>query len=98
MKKYLFISLFLSSAISSQALIPKIPQITASSYLLLDASTNKIIAQQSPDASTGLASITKIMTSYIVADYLKQGFLSLKDSSKISESCSRMEGSRMFIQ
>ena len=98
MKKYLFISLFLSSAIFSQALIPKIPQITASSYLLLDASTNKIIAQQSPDASTGLASITKIMTSYIVADYLKQGFLSLEDSSKISESCWRMEGSRMFIQ
>ena len=48
MKKYLFLSLFLSSAIFSQALIPKIPQITASSYLLLDASTNKIIAQQSP--------------------------------------------------
>ena len=78
MKKYLFLSLFLSSAIFSQALIPKIPQITASSYLLLDASTNKIIAQQNPDASTGLASITKIMTSYIVADYLKQGFLRKK--------------------
>ena len=38
------------------------------------------------------------MTSYIVADYLKQGFLNIKDLTKVSEKCWRMEGSRMFIQ
>ena len=98
MKKILFISFILSAVAFSQTLIPKLPQITASSFLLIDAETNKIIAQENPEASTGLASITKIMTSYIVADYLKQGFLNVKDTTKVSEKCWRMEGSRMFIQ
>ena len=98
MKKILLISFVFSGLSFSQALIPKLPQITASSFLLIDAQTNKIIAQQNPQASTGLASITKIMTSYIVADYLKQGFLNIKDLTKVSEKCWRMEGSRMFIQ
>ena len=98
MKKILLISFIFSTIAVSQTLIPKLPQITASSFLLIDAETNKIIAQQNPEASTGLASITKIMTSYIVADYLKQGFLNIKDSTKVSEKCWRMEGSRMFIQ
>ena len=98
MKKILFISFIFSTIAVSQTLIPKLPQITASSFLLIDAETNKIIAQQNQEASTGLASITKIMTSYIVADYLKQGFLNIKDSTTVSEKCWRMEGSRMFIQ
>ena len=91
MKKILFISFIFSAVAFSQTLIPKLPQITASSFLLIDAETNKIIAQQNPEASTGLASITKIMTSYIVADYLKQGFLNIKDSTTVSEKCWRME-------
>ena len=82
----------------TQVLIPKLPQITATSYLLIDAETKKVIAQQNVEASTGLASITKIMTSYIVADYLEQGFLNAKDFTVVSEKCWRMEGSRMFIQ
>ncbi len=98
MKKFIFIILLVSPIVISQTLIPKIPQVTATSYLILDAETKKIIAKQNADASTGLASITKIMTSYIVADYIAQGFLSLSDLSLISEKCWRMEGSRMFIQ
>ena len=66
MKKIFLISFIFSAVAFSQTLIPKLPQITASSFLLIDAETNKIIAQQNPEASTGLASITKIMTSYIV--------------------------------
>ena len=58
MKKILLISFVFSGLSFSQALIPKLPQITASSFLLIDAQTNKIIAQQNPQASTGLASIT----------------------------------------
>lgn len=98
MKKFILIILLVSPIIISQTLIPKIPQVTATSYLILDAETKKIIAKKNADASTGLASITKIMTSYIVADYIAQGFLSSSDLSLISETCWRMEGSRMFIQ
>ena len=46
MKKILFISFIFSTIAVSQTLIPKLPQITASSFLLIDAETNKIIAQQ----------------------------------------------------
>ena len=98
MKKFILIILLVSPIIISQTLIPKIPQVTATSYLILDAETKKIIAKKNANASTGLASITKIMTSYIVADYIAQGFLSSSDLSLISEKCWRMEGSRMFIQ
>lgn len=98
MKKFILIILLVSPIIISQTLIPKIPQVTATSYLILDAETKKIIAKKNANASTGLASITKIMTSYIVADYIAQGFLSSSDLSLISETCWRMEGSRMFIQ
>ena len=98
MKKFILIIFLVSPIIISQTLIPKIPQVTATSYLILDAETKKIIAKKNANASTGLASITKIMTSYIVADYIAQGFLSSSDLSLISEKCWRMEGSRMFIQ
>ena len=50
MKKILFISFIFSTIACSQTLIPKLPQITASSFLLIDAETNKIIAQQNPEA------------------------------------------------
>ena len=48
MKKILFTCFIFSTVAFSQALIPKLPQITASSFLLIDAETNKIIAQQNP--------------------------------------------------
>ena len=98
MKKITFLAFIFSTMSLTQVLIPKLPQITATSYLLIDAETKKVIAQQNVEASTGLASITKIMTSYIVADYLEKGFLNAKDFTVVSEKCWRMEGSRMFIQ
>ena len=97
--KILLIFFLLSiSNISSQTLIPDPPEVNAKSYILVESHTNKIISEQNADLPSGLASLTKIMTGYVVADQIKKGFISEKDQVLISEVCWRMEGSRMFIQ
>ena len=97
--RILFIFFLLSiSNISSQTLIPDPPEVNAKSYILVEAHTNKIISEQNADLPSGLASLTKIMTGYVVADQIEKGFISKDDQVLISEVCWRMEGSRMFIQ
>ena len=86
------------SNISSQTLIPDPPEVNAKSYIIVEAHTNEIISEQNADLPSGLASLTKIMTGYVVADQIEKGFISKEDQVLISEACWRMEGSRMFIQ
>ena len=95
---YLFWLFIISLNSYSQALIPNPPQLSATSYLLLDAKTLKIISEDNSSQSTGLASITKIMTAYVVADQINKGFLRNDSLVKISEKCWRTEGSRMFVK
>ena len=66
--------------------------------MLIDAKTKTVITSNNPDESTGLASITKIMTSYVISDQISKGFISDDSMVEISEECWRMEGSRMFIK
>ena len=97
--RILFIFFLLSiSNLSSQTLIPDPPEVNAKSYILVEAHTNEIISEQNADLPSGLASLTKIMTGYVVADQIEKGFISKEDQVLISEVCWRMEGSRMFIQ
>ena len=86
------------SNLSSQTLIPDPPEVNAKSYILVEAHTNEIISEQNAALPSGLASLTKIMTGYVVADQIEKGFISKEDQVLISEVCWRMEGSRMFIQ
>ena len=79
-------------------MIPDPPEVNAKSYILVEAHTNEIISEQNADLPSGLASLTKIMTGYVVADQIEKGFISKEDQVLISEVCWRMEGSRMFIQ
>ena len=95
---YLFGLFFISLNSYSQALIPNPPQLSATSYLLLDVKTLKVISEENSNQSTGLASITKIMTAYVVADQINKGFLRNDSLVKISEKCWRTEGSRMFVK
>ena len=98
MKNIFITFLLLSSNLFSQALIPNPPEVSASSYLLLDAKTLTVISSSEADQSTGLASITKIMTAYVVADQISKGFISLETMVDISVDCWKMEGSKMFIR
>jgi D-alanyl-D-alanine carboxypeptidase (penicillin-binding protein 5/6) len=98
MKKIILFFLFTAQNIFSQALIPNPPEVSAKSFLLIDAKTKTVITSNNPDESTGLASITKIMTSYVISDQISKGFISDDAMVKVSEECWRMEGSRMFIK
>ena len=84
--------------VSEQSFIPDPPKIGAENFILIDSITGKVLAQQSPDGKVEPASITKIMTGYVVADQIKQGFISENDEVLISENCWRKGGSRMFIE
>jgi D-alanyl-D-alanine carboxypeptidase (penicillin-binding protein 5/6) len=78
--------------------IPAPPQIGASSYLLMDFSSGRIIAESRADERVEPASLTKLMTAYAVFHALRQNQISLEDEVHVSEKAWRTEGSRMFIE
>lgn len=78
--------------------VPSPPIIGAKSYLLIDARTGQELASLNPDAPLAPASLTKLMTTYVVFDALRQGQIHLDDEVTISEKAWRMEGSRMFVE
>ena len=100
MIKNLFTTLCLSMCVflSAQSFIPNPPSLDVKSFILIEPKTNTIIASFNEDAPIEPASMTKVMSSYVVADQIKNNFLDLEDMVLISEKAWRMEGSKMFIQ
>lgn len=97
----LFISLVLlavTTAAGATPSIPAPPQVQARAYVLMDQDSGRVLAAAQPDARLEPASLTKIMTSYVVAHELKAGRIHLTDKVRISEKAWRMEGSRMFVE
>lgn len=93
--------MFLSlCAVSVQAasLIPAAPQIAARAYVVMDADTGKVIAAKNADTAFPPASLTKLMTSYVLAYELGKGNISKQDLVLVSEKAWRTPGSRMFIR
>ncbi|MCB1754834.1 MAG: D-alanyl-D-alanine carboxypeptidase [Gammaproteobacteria bacterium] len=82
----------------SNAPLPSPPQLAAKSYVLMDFNSGRIIAENDPDMSVEPASLTKMMTAYVVAAELEQGTIKPTDMVTISEKAWRMEGSRMFVE
>ena len=78
--------------------IPKAPIISAKSYILLDHNTGTVIAEKNADERNDPASITKLMTAYVVYKVLSEGNLQLTDEVLISEKAWRAIGSRMFVE
>lgn len=82
---------------AAQALpIPAPPQFQAKSYVLMDANSGQVLAASNPDLQTEPASLTKLMTVYVVFNALKDGVISLDTPVTISVKAWRMGGSRMF--
>jgi len=77
---------------------PAAPIIGAKSYLVIDSKTGHEIAALDADAPLAPASLTKIMTAYVVFSALKQGQVTLDEEVTVSEKAWRTEGSRMFIE
>ncbi|PKO62590.1 MAG: peptidase [Betaproteobacteria bacterium HGW-Betaproteobacteria-18] len=96
MKKIL-LSLMTAVCLSAAAQTPQPPEIAARSYLLLDVTADQILAQKDIDSPVEPASLTKLMTAYLVFDALRSKKLDLKQTLPVSERAWKMPGSRMFI-
>ncbi len=94
----ILVSLFMGQLAYGQAIIPRAPDIAATSYILIDAKTGQVLVEENPDEPLPPASLTKIMTSYIAIEEILTGNLSLNDMVHISEKAWRMEGSKMFVE
>lgn len=79
-------------------IVPSPPTIAAEAYLLMDYNSGTILAAKDPDKRVEPASLTKMMTRYIVAHELDSGKIHLDDMVTISEKAWKMPGSRMFIE
>ena len=93
--KFIFLT-FLS--INLSAAIPNPPDLGIGSYILYEPNTKKVLASFNADAPVEPASLTKLMTSYVVADFIEKDFISLTDTPKISINAWKTPGSRMFIR
>jgi serine-type D-Ala-D-Ala carboxypeptidase (penicillin-binding protein 5/6) len=79
------------------AAMPEPPDIAARAYLLLDVTSGQELAAKDADKPVEPASLTKLMTAYLVFDALRAGKLSLTQALPVSERAWKMPGSRMFI-
>ena len=93
--KFIFLTLL---SINLSAAIPNPPDLGVGSYILYEPNTKKVLASFNADAPVEPASLTKLMTSYVVADYIKEDFIDLTDTPKISINAWKTPGSRMFIR
>jgi len=74
------------------------PSVAASSWVLVDLTSGQTLNAQNPDQKRDPASLTKLMTAYLVFSALKQKQITLEQPVKVSERAWRAEGSRMFIE
>ncbi|MEY3216863.1 MAG: D-alanyl-D-alanine carboxypeptidase DacC precursor [Pseudomonadota bacterium] len=81
----------------AQAQMPQAPEVAARAYLLMDITANQVLASKDPDMTVEPASLTKLMTAYLVFDALKSRKLNLQQTLPVSERAWKMPGSRMFI-
>lgn len=78
--------------------IPDPPALNATSYILVDFDSGRVIAEKNPDDHIEPASITKLMTAYLVDKAIVDGDITLDDMVTISEKAWRMKGSKMFVE
>ena len=78
--------------------IPEAPSIAAKAYILMDHNSGIILAANNENKKRSPASLTKLMTSYVVFKRLKEEFITLDDDVKISEKAWRTGGSKSFIE
>ncbi len=95
--KSLLTALLATLCLCAAAQTPQAPEVAARAYLLLDVTANQILAAKDIDAPVEPASLTKLMSAYLVFDALRSKKLDLKQTLPVSERAWKMPGSRMFI-
>ncbi len=98
---FLSLNLYLLSAfflVQAATPVPAPPKLASKSFLLIDINSDTVLAQKKIDHSIEPASITKMMTAYVVYKELEAGRLSMDEMVPISEKAWRMDGSKMFVE
>ncbi|WP_439133510.1 D-alanyl-D-alanine carboxypeptidase family protein [Pseudomaricurvus sp.] len=100
-----FVTLFISSILLMSSLaqarpdiIPAPPQLAATGYILMDAKTGKVLVEKNSDERLPPASLTKLMTSYIVSSEVEGGNIDENEEVNISVKAWKMGGSKMFVR
>jgi len=97
----IFLALLLvlsSSAGAAPKPVPKPPSLKADSYFLVDFDSGIVLAEKNPDKRVEPASITKLMTAYLVDKAIADGDITANEVVTISEKAWRMKGSKMFVE
>ncbi|ASU21801.1 D-alanyl-D-alanine carboxypeptidase [Vibrio qinghaiensis] len=92
---------FTSSVFSAPIVIPDAPQIAAKGYVLMDFHSGKVLAEKEMDTKLSPASLTKMMTSYVIGQELKRGNISPQDKVVVSKNAwakNYPDSSKMFIE
>jgi D-alanyl-D-alanine carboxypeptidase (penicillin-binding protein 5/6) len=90
-----------STSLNAAVVIPPAPEVAADGYLLIDPATNTIIADKNADMQLAPASLTKMMTVYVIGKELQAGNISINDEVTISENAwakNFPDSSKMFIE
>ncbi len=90
-------ALLAATTLVAHAQAPQPPEVAAKAYLLMDVTAGQVLVAKEPDAPVEPASLTKLMTAYLVFDALKAKKISLAQTLPVSERAWKMPGSRMFI-
>jgi len=93
-----FLLVLLALPLLALAQVPQPPQVIGRAWVVADVSSGQILAAEKPDERFEPASLTKLMTAYLVFAALKEKKLALEDQVGVSEKAWRAPGSRMFIE
>ena len=89
--------LVLLALLTSQPAFAQVPALSSKSYLLVDFQSRQILAARNPDERVEPASLTKLLTAYVVFDALRQKRITLAQPFGVSEKAWHAPGSRMFL-
>jgi D-alanyl-D-alanine carboxypeptidase (penicillin-binding protein 5/6) len=93
-----FFVFFNTANAENKILIPAAPSVAAKSFILIDSNSGKVLAEKNADTRLSPASLTKIMTVYVIFRELSNGHLTLDEKVTISKKAWQTGGSRMFVE
>ena len=98
-KKFLILlGLVAANVLANSIIIPSQPKLDVKAFVLIDANSGKVLAQKSPDEKFAPASLTKMMSMYVVSNALENQQINLNDKVLVSKNAWQQQGSRMFIK
>lgn len=95
---YIFFTFLFAAATAQASFVPDAPGVNARGFILTDHDSGQTLTESNADERLEPASLTKLMTAYVVFSELSAGHIALGDQVLVSEKAWRMPGSRMFIE